>query len=50
MGNLGLPSLHLFVGSTTLLKINEHKTVFKPGWRLLKNIQIILKTDCSNQV
>lgn len=25
MGNLGLSSLYLFVGSTTLLNINEHE-------------------------
>lgn len=46
MGNLGLSALHLslFVGSTTLLKINEHKTILKSGWNRLKNIQIVLKT------
>ena len=29
MGNLGLSSLHSFVSSTTLSKINEHKKSFK---------------------
>lgn len=38
VGNLDLFALYLslFVGSTTLLKINVHKTVFKSGWKRLK--------------
>ena len=52
MSNLDLFSLHLSlcVGSTTVLKINEHKTVFKSGQKLLKNLQISVKTGCSNQI
>lgn len=51
MGNSGLSSLDLilFAGTTTLQKINEHKTILKYVWKHCIGIHINLKACYSNQ-